>query len=498
MKRVIVVGAGVGGLAAAIRLQHAGYEVELYEKEPRVGGKMNQIQGDGFSFDVGPTIVMMPSQYREIFELCDRDPNNYIPMERVEPLLEINFAAGGRLPLSNNLSELTASLEAVSEHDAQGYFEYLSELYKRYLIAKDNFLQRPFRKPTDFYNPKSLIAGFKLHTLGDAYSSVSKYVQDDRLRDALAFQTLYIGISPYEGPSLYMIIPMIELLYGVWFIKGGMYAMAKGMERLFEELGGVVHKSAPVERIAIENGRAVGVVDGQGMHSADYVVCNADFPYAIEELVKDAPARGKYTPKKVAAMEYSCSCFIMYLGLDKQYPANSVHTIRFASDFKKNIADIFDTVRFPSDPSFYLYAPSVLDTSLAPEGMQTLYVLVPVPPISAESPAWAEEDIEFCRDKILDLLERETEYSDIRDHIIYEHIYTPVDFESRFNASNGATFGLRPTLFQSNYWRPHNKATNCENLYFCGSSTHPGAGVPIVLMSAKLAAEELMKDDHVS
>ncbi|MEG0504386.1 MAG: phytoene desaturase family protein, partial [Raoultibacter sp.] len=384
---------------------------------------------------------------------------------RVEPMLEINFASGEHLPLSNNLSDLTATLEAVSEQDAQGYFQYLGELYKRYLIAKDNFLQRPFRKPSDFYNPKSLVAGFKLHTLGDAYSSVAKYVQNDRLREALAFQTLYIGISPYEGPSLYMIIPMIELLYGVWFIKGGMYSMAQGMERLFEELGGIVHTEAPVERIVIENGRAIGIVDNKGMHSADYVVCNADFPYAIGELVKDAEARGKYTPEKVEAMEYSCSCFIMYLGLDKQYPIKSMHTIRFAADFKKNIADIFDTARFPADPSFYLYAPSVFDPSLAPEGMQTLYVLVPVPPLSAQSPAWTDEDVAFCRGKILDLIESETEYCDIRNHIVYERIYTPLDFESRFNASNGATFGLRPTLFQSNYWRPHNKATHCENRY---------------------------------
>ncbi len=496
MKRVSVIGAGVGGLAAAIRLQQAGYEVELFEKEPLVGGKMNSIKGSGFAFDVGPTIVMMPSLYREVFELCGRDPDDYIPMERVEPLLEISFSPEERLPLSNNLSDLTASLEAVSEEDAEGYFEYLAKLYKRYRIAKDNFLQRPFRKPTDFYNPRSLVAGVRLHTLGDAYSSVSKYVKDDRLRKALAFQTLYIGISPYEGPSLYMIIPMIELLYGVWYIKGGMYSMANAMGRLLAEMGGIVRTSSPVERIAIENGRAVGVVANGELHESDYVVCDADFPYAMKELVADASARGKYTPEKIEAMDYSCSCFIMYLGLDKRYPTRALHSIRFASDFQKNIADIFDDARFPDDPSFYLYAPSSLDPSLAPEGCQTLYVLVPVPPLSDRSPAWTKADTVLYRKKVLDLVERETAYSDIRDHIAFEKIYTPVDFAERFNACQGATFGLRPTLPQSNYWRPHNKATDCENLYFCGSSTHPGAGVPIVLMSAKLACEELMKDDR--
>ena len=322
----------------------------------------------------------------------------------------------------------------MSEADAQGYFEYLALLYKRFRIAKDNFLQRPFRKPTDFYNPKSLIAGFRLHTLGDAYSSVSRYVSDDRLRKALAFQTLYIGISPYEGPSLYMIIPLIELLYGVWFMPGGMYAMAEGMARLFEELGGELRTSAPVERIAVEDGRAVGVVAGGELVRADYVVCDADFPYAMENLLA-GEARGRFTDEKLEGMEYSCSCFILYLGLDKRYPAEAVHSIRFAPDFERNIADIFDDGRFPDDPSFYCYAPCSLDASLAPEGCQTLYVLVPVPPLADGGPGWGAEEVARYRERVLDLVERETVYEDVRDHIAFERVFTPNDFAERFNAS---------------------------------------------------------------
>lgn len=504
MKQVIVVGAGVGGLAAAVRLQQAGYEVSLFEKEPRVGGKMSQIREQGFTFDVGPTIVMMPDLYREVFELCGRNPDDYIPMQKVEPLMDISFSPEERLRLSNSLSELVGSLEAISEKDTQGYFAYLAKLYQRFLVAKNNFLQRPFRKPTDFYNPKSLMAGFRLHTLGDAYSSVSRYVEDDRLRKALAFQTLYIGISPYEGPSLYMIIPMIELLYGVWFIEGGMYTLACSLERLFLELGGKVHTETPVERIATRDGRAIGVVARGEFHEADLVVCDADFPYAMKELIEEGPARGKYTDAKIDAMEYSCSCFILYLGLDKQYPQSTVHSIRFAPDFKKNIADLFESEKFPEDPSFYLYAPSLLDSSLAPEGCQGLYVLVPVPPLVGAAACggadslWTEAKKATYRERVLDLIERETAYADIRQHIVFEQAYSPLDFSERFNAYRGATFGLRPTLKQSNYWRPHNKASGCEGLYFCGSSVHPGAGVPIVLLSAQLAVEELMKDDRAS
>ncbi len=495
MERIIVVGAGVSGLAAAVRLRHAGYDVALYEKEPQVGGKMNRISEAGFTFDVGPTIVMMPELYREVFELAGRDPDDYITMAPVEPLMDISFSADERVRLSNNLAEITATLEAASERDAQGYLEYLAVLYKRFLIAKENFLERSFRGPLDFYNPKSLLAGLRLHTLGDAYSSVSRYVEDDRLRKSLAFQTLYIGISPYEGPSLYMIIPMIELLYGVWFMPGGMYAMAEGLARLFVELGGELHTAAPVEEIVIEDGRAVGARVNGKLRAADAVVCGADFPYAMKELVRDRRARGSYTDAAVDAMKYSCSCFILYLGLDKQYPASSMHSIRFASDFQQNVADIFDDDRFPDDPSFYLYAPSQADPALAPEGMQTLYVLVPVPCLPADASGWSDEETAMRRDQVLDLVERETVYEDVREHIVFEKAYTPVDFAERFNACRGATFGLRPTLLQSNYWRPHNKARRCEGLYFCGSSTHPGAGVPIVLLSARLAAEELMRDD---
>ena len=496
MERVIVVGAGVGGLASAIRLQNDGYDVTLFEKEPRAGGKMNRIVEDGFTFDVGPTIVMMPELYREVFELAGRDPDDYIPMVAVEPLMDISFSADERVRLSNNLADITATLESVSERDTEGYLRYLGVLYKRFLIAKNNFLQRSFRGPLDFYNPKSLVAGLRLHTLGDAYSSVSRYVADERLRKSLAFQTLYIGISPYEGPSLYMIIPMIELLYGVWYMPGGMYTMAEGMARLFQELGGDLRTSSPVEEIVVRRGRAKGVIVDGAFYPADAVVCAADFPYAMKHLVKDERARGSYTDEKIDSMDYSCSCFILYLGLDKQYPAESLHAIRFASDFKKNVTDIFDEGRFPDDPSFYLYAPSVIDPALAPEGMQGLYVLVPVACLPEEGADWSEEAVASYRERVLDLVERETAYDDVRDHIVYEKLYTPADFAERFNAYRGATFGLRPTLLQSNYWRPHNKAEHCKGLYFCGSSTHPGAGVPIVLLSARLAAEELRRDDR--
>ncbi|MGM0222640.1 phytoene desaturase [Enterococcus sp. AZ137] len=495
MKKIIVIGAGVAGLSAAVRLQKLGYEVTLYEKDRQVGGKMNQIKTAGFTFDLGPTIVMMPEIYREVFEFCGKDPDDYISMKKVDPMLKLYFNKEEPIEFSNDLIELTKTLENISSEDTQGYFAFLADIYQRYTIAKEAFITKSFRGFWDFYNPKSLWAGIRLRTFSDAYTSISKFVKDDRLRKSLAFQTLYIGVSPYQGPSLYTIIPMIELFYGVYFIEGGMYTLAISLARLFEELGGKIVYETSVDEILIDNKIAKGIRIGKEQVMADAIVCGADFPYAMKELIPDERKRGKYTNKKIAKFEYSCSCFLMYLGLDKKYPEEHLHSIYFAEDFKKNVDDLFERGKLPDDPSFYLYRPSLMDDSLAPEGQEGLYVLVPVPELSKYE-KWTEQTMQAYRQKIIRLLKEKTIFKDIDEHIVSETLITPKDFSERFNAYNGATFGLKPTLKQSNYYRPHNKFSAAENLYFCGSSTHPGAGVPIVMQSAKLAVEELLRDDN--
>ncbi|EOF55951.1 phytoene desaturase [Enterococcus hirae EnGen0127] len=495
MKKIIVIGAGVAGLSAAVRLQKLGYEVTLYEKDRQVGGKMNQIKTAGFTFDLGPTIVMMPEIYREVFEFCGKDPDDYIPMKKVDPMLKLYFNKEEPIEFSNDLIELTKTLENISPEDTQGYFAFLADIYQRYTIAKEAFIMKSFRGFWDFYNPKSLWAGIRLRTFSDAYTSISKFVKDDRLRKSLAFQTLYIGVSPYQGPSLYTIIPMIELFYGVYFIEGGMYTLATSLARLFEELGGKIVYETSVDEILIDNKIAKGIRIGKEQVMADAIVCGADFPYAMKELIPDERKREKYTNKKIAKFEYSCSCFLMYLGLDKKYPEEHLHSIYFAEDFKQNVDDLFERGNLPDDPSFYLYRPSLMDDSLAPGGQESLYVLVPVPELSKYE-KWTEQTMQAYRQKIIRLLKEKTIFKDIDEHIVSETLITPKDFSERFNAYNGATFGLKPTLKQSNYYRPHNKFSAAENLYFCGSSTHPGAGVPIVMQSAKLAVEELLRDDN--
>lgn len=327
-KKVIVIGAGMAGLSAAVRLQTAGYDVEIYEKESIPGGKMHQIKDEGHTFDVGPSLVMMPSIYQELFEQARRDPEDYIPMTRLDPMYEVYFKDNPyrHYEVSGELTKLMELMESKGSETAQGFLDYLSEIYHRYQVAFEYFLTRPFRTAKDISNPFMMYQALKLKTFDSADNMMASYIPDSDIRKMLSFQTLYIGISPKKGPSLYNIIPMIELVYGVWFIEGGMHTMAEQSAKLFEELGGVIHYNTSVDEILITNQKVEGIlVDGEEI-DAPYVISNADFPYTMTSLVKDEDARGKYTPEKIDQMDCSCSCLVFYWGLDGEYPELATHT----------------------------------------------------------------------------------------------------------------------------------------------------------------------------
>ena len=492
-KKAIIIGSGVAALASAVRLQSKGYDVEIYEKESTIGGKMNQIKENGFTFDTGPTIVMMPDVYKDVFRSARKNPDDYIQMQQLDPIYSVFYPDGDRIQVSTDLVHLTNYLEGISEKDSSGYMRYLSETYDRYLIAKDHFIDKTFRKPTDFYNPTTLMNALRLKTFDSAYHSISKYIENDKLKKLLSFQTLYIGISPYNGPSIYNIIPLIEMIYGVWFIKGGMYSFVQGMEKLFLELGGKIHLNEEVNEILISDKAAYGIRIGEREIESDIVLCDADFPYAMKNLIADEDNRKKYTDQKIDKMEYSCSCLMFYLGIDHKLDQFDLHNILFSDDFDGNIADIFEG-RLPKDASMYFYCPSKLDQTLAPDGQEALYILIPIPNLTHENIVWDAQTMSEYRDEIFKKIETLPGMDNFREHIVYEKTYTPKDFEQKFNTYNGATFGLAPTLMQSNYFRPQNKFSKIDNLYFAGSSVHPGAGVPIVLTSAKLAVENILMD----
>lgn len=498
MKKVIVIGAGIGGLSAAIRLQHEGFDVEIYEMGDQPGGKMHQIRDNGFTFDIGPTIVMMPEIYRDVFRVANKNPDDYIPMKRLEPMYDVFFKDKNyrHYEVGSDLKSLIEMAEKMGEGNAQGLLSYLDDIYKRYQVALKHFITRPFRRKRDMYNLFMLRQALKLKTLNSADKMMSKYIENKDLQQMLSFQTLYIGVSPKKGPSLYNIIPMIELLYGVWFIEGGMHTMALKMAELFTELGGTIHYNKTVEEIVVNQGHVEGVyVDGLHIKS-DIVLSNADFPYTMKHLIKDSKTRGKYTDKKIDAMDYSCSCLIFYWGVKGDYSNHKVHNFVICDDLDDNLESIFDG-RLLKDPSMYLHIPSNMDSNMAPEGHAAFYLLMPVSEMGTAKYDYNEETIEYYRRKAFETLKGIEGLEDIENNLVVEHVYTPKDFEANFNAYRGATFGLQPTLLQSNHFRPQSKSMNCDGLYFTGSSTHPGAGVPIVIEGGRIAFEEIKLDHGV-
>lgn len=494
MSKVIIVGAGIGGLTCAIKLKHHGYDVTIIEKNSRIGGKMSQLKKDGFTFDMGPTIVMMPHMYDEIFHSVGRDPNHYYTKTQLNPIYNVYFSKTDKVEVSTDLVHLMRFLEGINVADAAGYLRYLNDIYARYQVAKTHFLDKTFNTLSDVINITTLWNGVKLKTFDTAYHSVSKFVKNEKLRKLLSFQTLYIGISPFVGPSIYSIIPMIEILYGIWFFKGGMVGYIQGLETLIAEMGIKVMLNTEVEEIFVSNNQAKGVVINGDILCADIVINNTDFPYAMQNLIKDEKHRPHYTNKKLTKMDYSSSAFMMYLGLNTKLDHLNIHNLYLTPDFKGNIEAIFKG-ELPQSPSMYLYVPSKLDLSLAPEGCETLVILVPVPNRKDFTQPWDDALIASYRETVLQRLASENLIEHLTNHIVSETIITPMDWQQHVHAHYGATFGLAPTLRQSNNFRPQPKSKHIHHLYHTGSSIHPGAGIPIVMMSAQLCVNEILKNE---
>ena len=489
MKTVNIVGSGFGGLAAAIRLQSSGFQVNLFEKNSMVGGHASQLKIQGYTFDMGPSLVTAPDIIQDVFSCAGRKMEDYMELMPLDPFYRIYFADGSFMDYSGDGDKMKAQMAKFSEKDAGNYdrfMDYIKKLYKA--VITDGLGARPFDLNTMVqFLPKAL----RLNALLPVYSVVKRYFEDPRNRFAFSFHPLFIGGSPFRSPSVYLMIPYLEKAGGVWFTRGGMYSVVAAMEKLFKEIGGKVHLNSEVSDIPVINGRAAGVVaDGQ-FHAADAVISNAHFAHTYSQLIKPEHRR-KWRDSKVKGQAYGMSTFLIYLGVKKQYPQLLHHTLILSERYRELVKDIFDRKVLAEDFSMYLHVPSRTDENMAPEGCESMYVLIPVPNLEA-AVDWEKEATPFAN-KILRFLEEEFGMDGLRDNIDVMELFTPEDFRKQRNNHLGSAWGIEPKLTQTASFRPHNRSEDIKGLYLVGANTHPGAGVPGVLLTAQ-ATEKAIRDD---
>lgn len=494
-KKIIIIGAGPGGLAAGMLLSSKGYCVDIYEKEDRVGGRNSYFKLGDYIFDIGPTFFMMKDVLENIFEKCGRKLEAYADVIKLDPMYRLKFSDGRELFPSPDKEKMKQTLEKFSPGSFDGYLKYLEKEKKKYdkLIP---CLSIPYGKISDFFSTHLLTALPYLDAHTSLYGVLSRYFDDPDTRIAFTFQAKYIGMSPWTAPGTFSIISYIEHGGGIYHVKGGLNRLSHGMAEAVKESGGKIHFSSPVKKLIVTNGVATGIelTDGK-IEKADYVIINEDFAHAMTEIVPSVD-RKKWTDQKLAEKDYSCSTFMLYLGVKKEFKEVAHHSILFARDYKKNVDEITETKILSDDFSFYVQNASVTDKTLAPAGKSAIYVLVPVPN-NKSGINWEKEKMTM-RNRVLDALETRGGFGDLRNNIEEEKIVTPLDWKKEHSVYLGATFNLAHNVRQMLYFRPHNEFEEFKNCYLVGGGTHPGSGLPTIYESGRISAELIMKNDGIT
>ena len=487
-KRILVVGAGIGGIAAAARLARSGYQVQVFEKNAIPGGRCGQMEIQGHRFDTGPTLFLMPELYQGAFKDLGEQIHDHLTLKRVDPTYQIHFNDGVSLALSSDLNTMYTQLESIEPGSTQGFLRYMEEGCRHYDTALSDVVRRDFRTPTSFFNLKNLLLLKKLKALTRHYTNIGNYFQDEHLKFAFIFQNLYMGIHPYRAPAIFSLMQYTELTHGVWFPEGGMYAIIEALVKIAKVNGVQFTFNTAVEEILVEDGLATGVrlEDGSRI-AADMVIANADLPYVYQRLLPEAEQTKRYARRK-----HGCSALVFYWGLDQQYPQLGPHNLFLAPDIRGGFDLIFDDLALGDQPSFYVHVPNRIDPSLAPEGQDTITAAIPVPHINESSPQDWGAIKDKSRQYILERFER-IGITDLDAHLKFEGCHSPEDWETRYNLTKGSAHGLSHDLFQMGYMRPKHQHPRYPNLYFVGASTHPGTGLPSVLLSAKFVSERILE-----
>lgn len=492
-KNIIVVGAGPGGLAASMLLSSRGYDVTVFEKESQIGGRTSEVQLGEYKFDLGPTFLMMKYLLDELFEECGRKTSDYLNCIRLDPMYRLIFGDKEML-VTDDQEKMKKEIDRVFPGEGPSLDKFHERESKRF-VKLYPCLQRDYGNLTSFFS-STLLSAFPHVAAGKSlYDVLSEYFKSEELRLAFTFQSKYLGMSPWECPGLFAMIPYTEHAHGIYHVMGGLHQIVQAFAKVSKENGVSIRTSCPVKQVLLDNKKVIGVEleSGENVYS-DAVFLNADFGHAMENLFPKSAVK-KHQPESLKKRNYSCSTFMMYLGLDREYPECEHHMIVFAKDYKTNLDNISVKKTVSEDVSVYVRNSAPLDPSCAPKGHSALYILCPVPN-NTSGINWDEQKA-IHRERVLDILEQRSPYKNIRKHIKEELIVTPWDWEQKRSVFIGATFNMGHNLTQMLYLRPHNKFEEFDNCYLVGGGTHPGSGLPTIFESARISTNLLCKEDGI-
>lgn len=491
-RHAVIIGAGLGGLAAGIRLGARGYRVTIVDALPEPGGRAAPWRQDGFLFDAGPTIITAPFLLEELWALCGRKLADDITLKPMEPFYRLAFADGSTLDCTGDADVMSERFKAMSPGDEVGYRRFMADSAEIFRIGFEQLSTVPFTRLTDML--KVLPGMVRLRADRSLYRLAARHVRDERLRIALSFHPLFIGGNPFDVTSIYGLITHLEKAYGVHSVIGGTAALVQGLVNLLHRQGATFRMSTPVTAIEVEQGKACGVrlATGEGL-AADIVVSNACIGHTYGTLLSGMP-RKRWTARKLARTRFSMGVFVWYFGTNRRYEDLPHHTIQLGPRYRGLLDDIFHRKVVGEDFSLYLHRPTATDPGVAPPGHDAFYALVPVPNLTGG------QDWQALAEPFRQRIERHLEQTllpGLSQAVVTSRVTTPLDFESRLRSTQGAAFGPEPLLFQSAYFRPHNVSEEVTNLYLVGAGTHPGAGVPGVLCSARILDEVVPDALHV-
>ena len=490
-KKIAVIGSGFGGLSLAIRLQAQGFEVKIFEKRDKPGGRAYVYKEKGFTFDAGPTVITAPECLEELFALTGKKMSDYVEMIPVSPFYRLFWHDGYKFDYSNNADELFAQIEKKSPIDVKGYKKFLEYSKEVFHQGYTKLAATPFLHLWSMVKVSPQLIRLGAHR--SVYQTICKYIKDDHLRQAFSFHSLLVGGNPFNTSSIYTLIHFLERNWGVFFPRGGTGALVQALIKYFKELGGDIVCSSEVAEIQLDqNQKIYGVQLKDGSTWAcEAVVSNGDIVHTYKDLLKENKHAQKET-KRLENSDFSMSLFLIYFGTNKKFPNLAHHNVLFGPRYEGLLKDIFTNGILPEDFSLYLHAPSLTDPQLAPEGCECFYVLAPVAHLGKLQIDWKIEGRKYA-DRIYQYME-DRYMPGLRESLVVEKIFTPEDFKTELNSHVGAAFSLEPKLTQSAYFRLHNRDKKIPGLYFVGAGTHPGAGVPGVVNSAKATASLVIAD----